>query len=427
MRGVGSTRAPPRPRRGRRAVGRRDGPGLRVGLAALAGSSPDVGVVGYTLGGGIGWLARRHGLCCNSVTAIELVTADGARCTVDAEQRARAVLGAARRHGQLRRRHGDGARADRPPELYAGAMLWPWERAAEVLHRWRAWTLDAPETVTTSARILQVPPLPDIPECCAAVSSSRSTAPCSVDAYADEVLAPLRALEPEIDMFAAAPPVGAEPPAHGSRAPGPGHRRPRAAERPDAGAIDALVDAAGPGPARRCGRSSCATSAARCAAAAGAGARSRIDAAYRLLRSRRADDAGAGTAIWPRCCSCGRDRAVEGRRRLPQLRRGPTDVSTASRARPPRVAGCQGQVRAATSSTPTTRSSRWPSSGERQISSFGRASLQTWRCAPASLLTGYRARRSSAALFSSSALRRRAWNSLSARRAAMRSSIAERT
>ena len=47
------------------------------GLAALAGSSPDVGVVGYTLGGGLSWLGRKHGLAANQVTAIELVTADG--------------------------------------------------------------------------------------------------------------------------------------------------------------------------------------------------------------------------------------------------------------------------------------------------------------------------------------------------------------
>ena len=47
------------------------------GLAGLAGSSPDVGVVGYTLGGGLGWLGRRYGLACNSVLAIEVVTVDG--------------------------------------------------------------------------------------------------------------------------------------------------------------------------------------------------------------------------------------------------------------------------------------------------------------------------------------------------------------
>jgi FAD/FMN-containing dehydrogenase len=48
------------------------------GLAALAGSASDVGVTGYTLGGGVSWLARRYGLAANSVLAVELVTADGA-------------------------------------------------------------------------------------------------------------------------------------------------------------------------------------------------------------------------------------------------------------------------------------------------------------------------------------------------------------
>ena len=79
------------------------------GLAALAGSSPDVGVVGYTLGGGLSWLGRLHGLAANSVTAAELVTADGQGDPRRRRPRARPLLGAARRRRQLRRR--DRARA----------------------------------------------------------------------------------------------------------------------------------------------------------------------------------------------------------------------------------------------------------------------------------------------------------------------------
>ena len=52
-------------------------PASEAGLAPLAGSSPDVGVVGYTLGGGLSWLGRRYGLACNRLLAVELVTADG--------------------------------------------------------------------------------------------------------------------------------------------------------------------------------------------------------------------------------------------------------------------------------------------------------------------------------------------------------------
>ena len=55
------------------------------GLAALAGSSPDVGVVGYTLGGGISFLGRKYGLAANHVRAIELVTADGRLVRADPE------------------------------------------------------------------------------------------------------------------------------------------------------------------------------------------------------------------------------------------------------------------------------------------------------------------------------------------------------
>src|SRR3954471_8253369 len=46
------------------------------GLAGLHGSSPDVGIAGYSLGGGMGWLSRKHGLQTNAVTAFEIVTAD---------------------------------------------------------------------------------------------------------------------------------------------------------------------------------------------------------------------------------------------------------------------------------------------------------------------------------------------------------------
>jgi FAD/FMN-containing dehydrogenase len=57
------------------------------GLAALAGTSPDVGVIGYTIGGGISWLGRTYGLAANNVEAIEMVTADGRLVRADAAPR----------------------------------------------------------------------------------------------------------------------------------------------------------------------------------------------------------------------------------------------------------------------------------------------------------------------------------------------------
>ena len=75
------------------------------GLCFLPGSSPDVGVVGYTLGGGLSWLGRKHGFACNHVRAIELVTADGEPRSGRRRDRARPLLGDARRWGRLRDRH----------------------------------------------------------------------------------------------------------------------------------------------------------------------------------------------------------------------------------------------------------------------------------------------------------------------------------
>ncbi len=82
-----STRGRGPPRVGsRRPLGRarRSTPPLH-GLAALAGTSHDVGVVGYTLGGGASWLARKHSLASERVSAVELVTADGQERRVTAE------------------------------------------------------------------------------------------------------------------------------------------------------------------------------------------------------------------------------------------------------------------------------------------------------------------------------------------------------
>ncbi|HVG67422.1 MAG TPA: FAD-dependent oxidoreductase, partial [Gaiellales bacterium] len=60
-------------------------PAAEHGLAALAGSSPDVGVVGYTLGGGLSWLGRKHGLAATHLIAADVVLADGSAVRVDAE------------------------------------------------------------------------------------------------------------------------------------------------------------------------------------------------------------------------------------------------------------------------------------------------------------------------------------------------------
>ena len=178
------------------------------GLFPLSGSSPDVGVVGYTLGGGLSWLARRHGLAANAVTAIELVTPDAqlVRATADVHPDLFwALRGGGGNFGVV-----TAMEFDLFPygEVFAGMLLWPYERHAEVLRAWHALTETAPEELTTALRIMHFPPLPELPP----FLSGRSVVVID-GAYAGSAeegaaaIAALRALEPEMDTFAPSSPA----------------------------------------------------------------------------------------------------------------------------------------------------------------------------------------------------------------------------
>ena len=176
------------------------------GLAALAGSSPDVGVVGYSLGGGISWFARKHGLAANSVTAIELVNADGELVRADAENESElywALRGGGGSFGVVTALEF----ALYPiPEVHAGVLFFPLERGAEVLRAWRRWIDDVPDEVTSVGRFLQFPPIPDIPEPLRGGSFAVVEATSLLGEHAtDELLRPLRALGPVMDTFATIP------------------------------------------------------------------------------------------------------------------------------------------------------------------------------------------------------------------------------
>jgi FAD/FMN-containing dehydrogenase len=176
------------------------------GLAALAGSSPDVGVIGYTLGGGLSWLARKHGIGANQVTAVELVTADGRFVRADRENEPDlfwAVRGGGGAFGVV-----TAIEFNLFPvtEVYAGILWFPIERAAEVLKAWRTWTDTVPEELTSVGRLLQFPPIPEIPEPVRGKSFAIVEAIyLGDDASGAELLAPLRALGPVMDTVATIP------------------------------------------------------------------------------------------------------------------------------------------------------------------------------------------------------------------------------
>lgn len=176
------------------------------GLAALHGSSPDVGIAGYSLGGGLGWYARELGLQSNSVTAAELVTADGSRVRADAGHETElfwALRGGGGNFGVVTALE---FRLHPIPAAYAGMLVFDWTHAARVLPRWAQWAVEAPDAVTTSFRILQLPPFPEIPE---PVRGRQLVvidgAVLADDERAVAILQPLRELGPELDTFATVP------------------------------------------------------------------------------------------------------------------------------------------------------------------------------------------------------------------------------
>src|SRR5262245_18259084 len=121
------------------------GAAIKEGLCFLPGSSPTVGVIGYTLGGGLGWLGRKHGFACNHVKAIEVVTADGEIRQVDHEANPDlywALRGGGGAYAVVTALHLELLPI---PEVYAGLLIFPAELGADAIKTWRDWAAEAPD------------------------------------------------------------------------------------------------------------------------------------------------------------------------------------------------------------------------------------------------------------------------------------------
>lgn len=133
-------------------------------LSSLPGSSPDVGVTGFTLGGGLSWLGRRYGFACNRVRAIELVGADGEPRTVDGESDPDlfwALRGGGGDYAVVTALH-----LNLVPiaDVYAGALLYPAALGAEAVRVYRDWAASVSDDVTSVVRFIRPPDVPDVPE-----------------------------------------------------------------------------------------------------------------------------------------------------------------------------------------------------------------------------------------------------------------------
>jgi len=217
------------------------------GLAALAGSSPDVGVVGYSLGGGVGWLARKHGIAANSIVAAEIVTADGSLLRVDADHEPElfwAIRGGGGSFGVVTALE---FRLYPVAEVYAGALFFPMQRTREVMQAWREWTATVDEDVTSTVRVMQFPPIPDIPEPLRGKPFAIVEATYAGDeAGGARIVEPLRALGPVMDTFAVIPAPALQRLHMDPDHPVPGETDGMLLAELTAETVDALVSSAGP-------------------------------------------------------------------------------------------------------------------------------------------------------------------------------------
>ena len=133
------------------------------GLAPLSGSASGVGVVGYTLGGGMGHLGRRHGFAADHVRSVELVTAGGEVTTVTADSDPElfwAIRGGQCSFGIVSALEFDLVPV---PQFFGGAMVFAAPAIEEVLHAFASWAPTMPEEVSTSVALLRLPPVEDVP------------------------------------------------------------------------------------------------------------------------------------------------------------------------------------------------------------------------------------------------------------------------
>lgn len=134
------------------------------GLAPLAGSSPDVGAIGYTLGGGLGLLGRLHGYAADHVSSLDVVSGNGSLRTATPHQYRDLFWGVRGGKGSLGVVTSMDIRLFRVPRFYGGGLFFRGSSAAAVLHAYRRWVPDLPDEMSSSVALNRFPLSGEIPQ-----------------------------------------------------------------------------------------------------------------------------------------------------------------------------------------------------------------------------------------------------------------------
>ena len=135
------------------------------GLAVPSGIVTHTGVAGLTLGGGIGWIMRKHGLSVDQLVSVDVVTADGEFVKASADENEDlfwGMCGAGANFGIVT--EFEFRCVPLGPQILAGPIFWPMEKSGEVLRFYRDWVADAPDELMTIVIHRKAPPLPFVPE-----------------------------------------------------------------------------------------------------------------------------------------------------------------------------------------------------------------------------------------------------------------------
>ena len=135
------------------------------GLATPVGINSTTGIAGLTLGGGFGWLTRKHGMTIDNLISADVVTADGKRLGASEKDNAElfwALRGGGGNFGVVT--EFEFALHPVGPEILAGLIVFPFAQAQQVLTRYRQFANEAPEDLSVWVVLRQAPPLPFLPE-----------------------------------------------------------------------------------------------------------------------------------------------------------------------------------------------------------------------------------------------------------------------